>query len=142
VPLEEPFVGLAPPVELRTSPGQLAAIYHDVLADLADRERPVDTSHLPPIPMTVAQASRDLVDRLIGAGGRATFADLTRTYRSRVTVAVAFLAVLDLYKDEHVEVTQSTHFGEMVIELTSTDVLAVIADGVRVAPRVLAVQGS
>lgn len=142
VPLEEPFVGLAPPVELRTTPERLAAIYHEVLTDLADRQRPVDTSHLPPIPMTVAQASRDLVDRLIGAGGRATFADLTRTYRARVTVAVAFLAVLDLYKDEHVEVTQSTHFGDMVIELTSTDVLAVIADGVRVAPRVLAVQGS
>lgn len=142
VPLEEPFVGLAPPVELRTSPADLARIYGEVLADLAERERPVDISHLPPIPLTVAQASRDLVDGLAGVGGRATFAELTRRYRSRATVAVAFLAVLELYKEEHVEVTQAAHFGDMVIELTSTEVLAVVADGVRVEHRALAVQGT
>jgi segregation and condensation protein A len=142
VPLEAPFVGLAPPVELRTTGEQLAAIYGEVLADVAERERPVDTSHLPPIPMTVAQASRDLVDGLAGAGGRATFSALTRGYRAPVMVAVAFLAVLELYKDERVEVTQATHFGDMVIELTSTDVLAVVADGVRVDHRALAVQAT
>lgn len=140
VPLEDAFVGRVPPVELTATAGDLAGLYGDLLARVAERDRPVDTSHLPPVPITVEQASRDLVDRLGDAGGRATFRTLTRSYRTRVEVAVAFLAVLELYKDEHVEVEQSTHFGDMVITGTAVDVVAVTSGDTTVAYRPLVVQ--
>ncbi|HEX6257227.1 MAG TPA: segregation/condensation protein A [Euzebyales bacterium] len=118
VALEERFVGSVPPVDVAASPDDLARFYADLLARQAERERPVDTSHLPPIPMTVGQASQQLLDRLVVAGGRGTFRSLTSAYTTRVEVAVAFLAVLELYKDEHIDVFQSTHFGDLVIEST------------------------
>jgi segregation and condensation protein A len=140
VPLEEPFVGSVAPVELTTTPDELAMLHHGLLARLAERDRAVDTSHLPPIPITVEQASRHLVDRLGSAGGRATFRALTRAYRTRVEVAVAFMAVLELYKNEHVEVEQATHFGDVVVELTSDDLVAVTVGDATVAYRPMAVQ--
>lgn len=142
VPLEAPFVGCVAPVELTATPDDLAERYGDLLARMAERDRPVDTSHLPPIPITVDQASRHLIDRLGAAGGRATFRALTRIYRTRVEVAVAFLAVLELYKDEHVEVTQSTHFGDLMIEFASAaaDDVTVVDDDLSVAYRPVAVR--
>lgn len=140
VPLEEAFVGRVPPVDLTTTPRDLAMLHSDLLARMAERDRAVDTSHLSPMPITVEQASRHLVDRLGGAGGRATFRALTRAYRTRLEVAVAFIAVLELYKNEHVEVEQSAHFGDMVIEFTSDDLVAVCTGDTTVAYRPLAVQ--
>lgn len=117
VALEQPFVGCVPPVSVPAAAEELAALYRDVLARRAERDRPVDTSHLPPIPLTVEQASATLVSALHHHGGRATFRALTRGCASRVEVAVSFLAVLDLYKDEHVEVAQAVTCGELVVEL-------------------------
>lgn len=125
VPLEEPFVGLAPEVELTLAPADVAQLYSDVLARVAERNQPVDTSHLPRIAITVEQASRHLVDGLTLHGGRATFRSLTEGYATRVEVAVAFLAVLDLYSDEHVEVSQSVHCGDLVVELVHDEVVDV-----------------
>ena len=140
VPLEQAFVGRVPPVELTTTPDDLAMLHGDLLARMAERDRAVDTSHLPLIPITVEQASRHLVDRLDSAGGRATFRALTRAYRTRVEVAVAFVAVLELYKNEHVEVEQSTHCGDMVIARTAHDLVAVTTGDTTVALRPMAVR--
>ena len=139
VPLEEPFIDCVPPLHLGRTPQDIAELYRDVLAQLAERERPVDTSHLPPIPITVEQASSMLVNRLHASGGRASFRALTDG-ASRVEVAVSFLAVLDLYKDEQVEVVQHETCGDMVIELLpeATPVREAVAAG---APP-LAVQGT
>jgi segregation and condensation protein A len=142
VPLEEAFVGCVPPVELTASAADLAALYDAAMARQADRDRPVDTSHLPPIPITVEQASRHVVDRLEACGGRATFRALTATYDTSVEVAVAFLAVLELYKNEHVEVSQTHNFGELVIELPADDRLLVTTGGVTVTHRPLVAQGA
>lgn len=128
VSLEEPFAGSAPPAELAIAPADVARLYGDVLAQAAERDRPVDTSHLPPIAITVEQASRRLLDGLTLHGGRASFRSLTEGYTTRVEVAVAFLAVLDLYKDEHVEVTQSAHFGDLLVELTDDAGVSAVPD--------------
>lgn len=118
VPLEARFVRCVPQVSLDLTAEDVAELYGDLLARVAERERPVDTSHLPPIPITVEQASSMMVDRLHANGGRATFRALTDG-ASRVEVAVSFLAVLDLYKDEQVEVSQPANFGELVIALSA-----------------------
>lgn len=125
VPLEDAFVGCVPPVELALDPDDLGGLYGDVLAAAAERHEPVDTSHLPPIRLTVEDAARDLLDRLDRHGGYATFRALTDRYASRVEVAVAFLAVLELYKNEHIDVAQSTHFGELMISVPHDGDLAI-----------------
>jgi chromatin segregation and condensation protein Rec8/ScpA/Scc1 (kleisin family) len=81
-----------------------------------------------------------MVNRLQASGGRSTFRALTDG-ASRVEVAVSFLAVLDLYKDEQVEVTQHANFGELVIELFD-ETVAVAAGDVTVVHRSMAVQGT
>lgn len=141
VPLEQRFVGCVPPVVLEATPEQIAELYRDALATQAERERPVDTSHLPPIPITVEQASAMLVNRLHANGGRATFRELTDG-ASRVEVAVSFLAVLDLYKDERVDVEQQANFGDLRIELFATDVMTVETGDLAVTYRPLAVQAA
>ena len=121
VPLEERYVGCVPPVDLDVTPEDLALLYGDVMAEMAERQRPVDTSHLQPVPITVEQASSMVVARLRLCGGRATFRALTVDFGSRVEVAVAFMAILDLYKDERVDVAQATSFGDLVVELCPGD---------------------
>lgn len=141
VALEERFVGCMPPLVLDVTPQRIAELYGDVLAALAERERPVDTSHLPPIPITVEQASAMLVNRLHANGGRATFRALTDG-ASRVEVAVSFLAVLDLYSDERVDVTQRESFGELEIALATAAAVTVDAGEIAVTHQPLAVQAS
>jgi segregation and condensation protein A len=140
VPVEEQFVGCVPPVRLDLTAEDIAALYGDVLAQAAERRRPVDTSHLPPIALTVEQASERMVDRLVECGGRSTFRELTDGCASRVELAVVFLAVLDLYKSEHVEVSQPLNFGELVVELAPDDAGIVRSDGREVARRPMVIQ--
>lgn len=118
VPLEERFVRCVPPARLDLTPDDLAILFSDVLAQVAERERPVDTSHLPPIAITVEQASDVMMQRLLSSGGRSTFRALTDGCTSRIEVAMSFLAILDLYKSERVEVSQHTNFGDLVVELS------------------------
>ena len=121
VPLEEGFVGRVPPVEITVAPVDLAGLYGELVAAAAERKRPVDTSHLPPIRLTVDDAARDLLEGLDRAGGSATFRTLTGGYTSRIEAAVAFLAVLELYKNEDIDVAQSTHFGDLMISVPRHD---------------------
>jgi segregation and condensation protein A len=140
VPLEARYVGCVPPVNLDLTADDIATLYGDVLAEAAERERPVDTSHLAPVPITVEEASSMVVARLRSCGGRATFRALTAGYGSRIEVAVAFMAVLDLYKDERIDVAQATNFGDLVVEL-GPDAIG-ITDAPAFADRSLAVQVS
>ena len=53
--------------------------------------------------------------RINRAGGRATFAELTAGCRHRIEVVVYFLALLELYKSGHVDLSQASNFGELVV---------------------------
>jgi segregation and condensation protein A len=141
VPLEERFVGCVPPARLGLTPEDIAALYGDVLAQVAERTRPVDTSHLPPIEITVEQASGMVVERLLSCGGRSTFRALTQG-GSRIDVAVSFLAILDLYKSERVEVSQATNFGELVVELSSGEASVLPHEDTAEVRRAMAVQAT
>jgi segregation and condensation protein A len=110
----EEFAHVRAPLELRCTP--------DALRDLAARayaEQPpplVDTSHLQPLRMTVREAADLVMDELGRAGGRADFRELTAGCRHRVEVIACFLAVLELYKFEHVELEQAANFGDLTVE--------------------------
>lgn len=112
-PMEERFARLRPPVTVPVTAAELAGIAARALA-----ERPperVDLSHVQPIRLTVREAADMVVAELRRAGGRATFRDLTAGCRHRVEVVVHFLAVLELYKLDLVEVEQARSFGDLVV---------------------------
>lgn len=120
VALEERFIGCAPPVHVPLSPPELATLMARLLEQADERTHPVDISHLQPIRLTVRQAAELITDELRRAGGRASFRELTAGYRHREEVVVAFLAVLELFKSEQIEVEQPATCGELIIEFTGT----------------------
>ncbi|GIT45522.1 MAG: hypothetical protein Ct9H300mP12_01070 [Acidimicrobiales bacterium] len=69
----------------------------------------VDTEHIAPIRISVADAVTALVDE-IPRQGTVTFRHLTRDLFDRIEIVVRFLAVLELYKQGVVEID---HFGEL-----------------------------
>ncbi|MBW3601834.1 MAG: segregation/condensation protein A [Actinobacteria bacterium] len=107
-----------PPVELRATPQDLATLAASVLTRPADPT--VDLSHLSPVAITVGEAAAEVVGELARAGGRATFGRLTAACRSRLEVVVWFLAVLELYKDGTVDLSQAGGSDEIAVA-TATD---------------------
>ena len=108
------FDHVRPPLEFTTTAQQLAD-----LAERAYAERPnahVDVSHLQPIRMTVREAADLVMDELGRASGRASFRELTAGCRHRVEVIACFLALLELYKSEHIDIVQARNFGDVVVE--------------------------
>ncbi|MGI8575931.1 MAG: segregation and condensation protein A [Egibacteraceae bacterium] len=111
--LEPRFAAARPAVTLPVGAGDLAG-----LAALALAERPpeqVDLGHVQPVRLTVRDAARMVSDELQRAGGRATFAELTAGCRHRIESIVCFLAVLELYKFEQIELDQARTCGELVV---------------------------
>lgn len=116
VPLEPQFAGLTPDVSLPVTAAQLAEIAAHAFAEQPPPT--VDTSHVQPVQMTVREAAGMVADELVRAGGRAPFSELTAGCRHRIEVVVCFLAVLELYKLERVELEQATNFGDLVVAWT------------------------
>jgi segregation and condensation protein A len=113
VRLEPAFSKLVPEADLGITAEQLAGI---AARSLAERPDPfVDTSHLQPVRMTVREAAGMIADELARAGGRASFRELTAGCRHRVEVIVCFLALLELYKLEQIDLDQIDRFGEIVV---------------------------
>jgi segregation and condensation protein A len=113
VPLEERFRTVFPRTRMGVSLEDFAALAARALADKP--EPAVDVSHLQPVRMTVREAAGMVVDELARAGGRASFRELTAGCRHRIEVIVYFLAVLELFKFDHVDVEQQQTFGEVVV---------------------------
>jgi segregation and condensation protein A len=110
--LEERFVAVAPDLLAGVTPGRLREAY---LAATGPRAAPrVDLDHVAPVRISVADAVVELLDELPRVG-RITFRDLTSALTERLEVIVRFLAVLELYKQELVELEQTSNFGALHI---------------------------
>lgn len=109
---EEPFRSLAPDPLGSVSPERLGAA---AARALAPREVPVvDTNHVAPIRASV----RDAVDALLLAlpgTGPVSFRALVAGVEDRLEVIVRFLAVLELFKQGVVDLTQTETFGDLVV---------------------------
>ncbi|HVL99359.1 MAG TPA: ScpA family protein [Egibacteraceae bacterium] len=114
VVLEPELAGVHPDVDLSLTPEELAELAARALAE--QPEPTVDLSHLQPVRMTVREAAGMVADELARAGGRASFAELTAGCRHRIEVVVCFLALLELYKLERVELLQTSSFGALTVE--------------------------
>ena len=106
----EEFSRLAPDLLARVSPERFAEIAFKALSPKLVAH--VDTSHITPIRVSVADAIAAMRAEL-KKRKRATFRQLTRDVRHRLNLIVRFLAVLELVKRGEADVTQSGSFGEI-----------------------------
>lgn len=107
-------------------PEEFAHLYPDVLAGVAADDlarvaasvlRPppaLDLSHVTPIRFTVADAVAAIGERLERMGA-ARFRELVADCEDRLHVVVRFLALLELYRDGKVELSQGPTFGEVEV---------------------------
>ena len=115
-------------------PDHLLALTPDPLADIgpldvreaflratAPRPTPkVSTEHLAPIRVSVAEAIIEVADE-IHRIGRLSFRELTSGLVDRLEIVVRFLAVLELYKQGHIELGQAANFGEIDLAWIADD---------------------
>jgi segregation and condensation protein A len=88
---------------------------------LTPRPEPhVDLFHVAPVRVTVGEAVAELVDELARTGP-ITFRRLTSGFVERIDIIVRFLAILELYKQGHVELSQAQWLGEIEITWTGDD---------------------
>ena len=116
--IEEPFIGLLPDL----FEGVDAIDLRDAFMK-ATAPKPVikvSTDHIAPITFSVSDAfnelSIDLPDR-----GRVSFRAITSQLVDRIEVVVYFLAVLELYKQDLLDITQFSSFGEIEVEWVGDD---------------------
>jgi len=120
------FVRLAgPPQDLaKTSPDILAGLDAAKLASAAQRalspkqRATVDTTHITPVNISVAEAVAILI-RQIEESGVSTFRRLCKDRSNPIEVIVRFLALLEMFKDQTVEIEQKAPFAEIVVRYRS-----------------------
>lgn len=79
----------------------------------------VDTSHLTPVMVSLTE----MVDRLrsqIQLAGVRSFRSLCKTATNRLEVVVSLLAVLELFRTEHIEIDQSEPFADISVSWLHT----------------------
>ncbi|MET0276034.1 MAG: ScpA family protein, partial [Acidimicrobiia bacterium] len=112
MPVEEPFLSLAPDPLERIRPEQLRAAALKMLA--AKPEVIVDTDHIAPVRASVRDAVETVL-RLLPEKEPMSFRALVTGVEHRVEFVVRFLAILELYKQGMVDLVQFTNFGDLTI---------------------------
>ncbi len=118
VVLEDRYRACLPDVELPVDAEGLARIAARALAERPDEQ--VDLSHLAPAAFTVREAAGMVLDELDRAGGCASFRELVAGCRRRPELVAHFLAVLELFKLEWVDLEQPTSFGDLIVRRTGS----------------------
>ena len=107
-------------------PAEFAHVYPDVMervsadglrraaVDLLAPAPVVDLSHVAPIRASMSDALRALEERL-WATPRARFRDLVDGCTEKIEVVVRFLAILELYREGKVDLTQASLFGDIEV---------------------------
>jgi len=80
----------------------------------------VDLGHAGPVTASVTDAMFELIDELPRLG-KTTFRELTGGLVDRIQVVVRFLAVLELFKQGHVELDQPERFGDITLIWTGNE---------------------
>lgn len=111
VVIEPQFATLRPEVTLGVTPQDFALLAARVFA-----ERPtdaIDLSHVQPVRISVSEAAGMITDELQRTAGPLTFDELTAGCRHVAEVVVHFLACLELYKLDQVDLQQDGNFGAL-----------------------------
>jgi segregation and condensation protein A len=118
--LDERYIELAPDPLEGLNPKRLLQAY--LRATTPKPVPKVDLFHVNPIRLTVAEAVEELADELSRAG-RMSFRRLTEGLGERLEIIVRFLALLEMYKQGSVDLSQHDHFGEIDVIWLGTDQL-------------------
>jgi segregation and condensation protein A len=109
----EEFAHLYPDIMEQVTADALARV-----AAVALRPPPlVDLSHVQPVRATVAEALETMRDRMASLR-TARFRELVADCEERIHVVVRFLALLEMYREGHVDLSQAGTFGEIEVRLT------------------------
>ncbi|SDO09566.1 condensin subunit ScpA [Klenkia soli] len=115
VALEPRFAQLLPEVLLGVTPEQFADLARQALTPKPPPT--VDVTHLHTSTVDVGQQLL-LVRRRVAERGRTTFASLTADCGHTLEVVARFLVLLELYRQQLVDVAQETPLGELVVSWT------------------------
>jgi len=110
VDLEEPFQHVMPDVLRGLSMDRLAA----AARELIEMEAQVDVSYIAPIKVNI----NDFMDRvraLVAARGSTSYRELTAECSLRMEMIAMFLALLELYKREEIDISQAARFGDIQV---------------------------
>lgn len=111
--IEDPFIGLLPDLLVNVDAMDLRNAFMRATAP-----KPVirvSMDHVAPISFSVSDAVSELVVDL-PERGRVNFRQLTAQLVDRIEVVVYFLAVLELYKQDLIDITQISSFGSIEVE--------------------------
>ncbi|MSO79169.1 MAG: segregation/condensation protein A [Acidimicrobiia bacterium] len=109
---EEPFRSLVPDPLERVRPQALRDAARRALAPRP--QEVVDTDHIAPIRVSVAEAIVAVLER-VPAGRTVQFRDLGSAADTKLDVIVRFLAVLELYKQGLIDIEQIENFGSLTL---------------------------
>jgi segregation and condensation protein A len=116
VAMEPELARLRPDATLGISPDAFARLAARVFADTPADD--LDLSHIQPVRMTVREAAGMILDELTRSEGPLTFDELTAGCRHTAEVVVHFLACLELYKLDHVDLDQPENFSTLTVAWT------------------------
>jgi segregation and condensation protein A len=108
--MEDPFRNIVPDVLKGLTLQKLVA----AARELVEAEREVDISYIAPIKVNIS----DYMDRIravLQETKRTSYRELTRDCSLRVEQIVIFLALLELYKREEIDIRQTTRFGDIQV---------------------------
>lgn len=109
---DERYVDLTPDALEGVTPLQLRAAF--MRAAAPKPEPRIDLFHVAPIRASVVEAVEELLDELPRVG-RISFRDLTAAFVEKLEIVVRFLAILELFKQGHVDLDQTENFGDIQI---------------------------
>ncbi len=109
---DDHFLDLAPDPMIGVTPEKIRAA---LARALTPRPEPrIDLAHVAPIRVSVAEAVVEVAEELSRAG-HMSFRELTASSANRLEVVVRFLAVLELFKEDRIDLDQAEIFGEIDI---------------------------
>jgi segregation and condensation protein A len=108
------FVKVLPPLLERVSPVDLAKLAASALAKATQVPERPELSHIYVAPIRFAEVFEQVVERVQDAR-QISFRDLTSACSTRLEVGLHFLAILELYKRELVDIEQFRTFGEITV---------------------------
>ena len=112
---DERFAGLMPDLMEGVDVGRLQRA---MLHAITPKPQPtISLFHVSPIRFTVAEVVADLSSSL-PRRGRTTFRSLVSSLAERLEIVVYFLALLELFKQGMVELSQTVRFGDIEVEWT------------------------
>ncbi len=117
VEFEDSFIDLVPRLLAELSVHDLAAALHA----LQQKEGEVDISFIAPIKVNIQDYMQRIREAML-AKPRVTFRELTEGMRNRFELIVTFMAMLEMYKRDEIDIEQCERFGD--IEIVRMDTAA------------------